>query len=215
MLASLHLNIDMSGALTSLPQVQNSLSGLMDSARGAAADMTNLWHQGESVASAATNAWASLKAGDVGGTVTGLQGMAKGFLDAKETASGLAGHLQGFLRSAGDAGGAVTQMGGGILKWTQQSGIASAATKVWTVVQGIFNAVMDANPIVLIILAVLALIGIIYLAVKYWDQWTGAIKHAWNMMVEWFSGISGWGDAIAASLPRCWRFPTRLPQAGV
>jgi phage-related protein len=48
--------------------------------------------------------------------------------------------------------------------------IAALATKAWSVVQMAFNAVMSANPIALIILAVIALVAAAILLIKNWDK---------------------------------------------
>lgn len=75
--------------------------------------------------------------------------------------------------------------------------------KVLSVVMGIVNAVMGANPIVWIILAIVALIAIIVLLVKNWDKvkaaflkaWE-AIKNAWGKVVDFFKGI--WDGIVSA-----------------
>lgn len=54
--------------------------------------------------------------------------------------------------------------------------IAAAATSVWTGVQAAFNAVMDANPIGLVILAIAALVAAVILVIKYWRQINQALK---------------------------------------
>lgn len=71
-----------------------------------------------------------------------------------------------------------------------------AVMKVFAAVQAIVNAVMMANPITWIILAIVALIAIIVLLVKNWDKvkaaflaaWD-AIKAAWGKVVDFFRGI--------------------------
>lgn len=73
--------------------------------------------------------------------------------------------------------------------------------KVFAAVQAIVNAVMMANPITWIILAIVALIAVIVLCIKHWDKikaaflkaWD-AIKAAWGKVVDFFKGI--W-DGIA------------------
>ncbi len=55
-------------------------------------------------------------------------------------------------------------------------------TKLWTAVQAIFNAVMSANPIALVIIGIAALIAIVILVVKHWDAVTAAVKRVW----DWF-----------------------------
>lgn len=57
------------------------------------------------------------------------------------------------------------------------SGIVAKATVIWTGVQAAFNAVMAMNPIVLIVLAVLALVAAIVWVVSKTEGWGKAWKH--------------------------------------
>lgn len=71
-------------------------------------------------------------------------------------------------------------------------GIVSAI-KIWTAVQTILNAVMAANPIGLIIIAVVGLIGVITLLVKKWDVVKAAlikgVKAVWNFIKKFGAAI--------------------------
>lgn len=57
--------------------------------------------------------------------------------------------------------------------------IVRGATLAWAAVQAVLNAALFANPIGLIILAIVALIGIIVLIVKHWDTLKAAVQFAW------------------------------------
>ena len=64
-----------------------------------------------------------------------------------------------------------------------------AAIKIWTTVTALLDAVSDANPWVLLALALVALVGVIvYLATKtqffqdIWRAMTGAVMAAWNVV---------------------------------
>ncbi|WDL97797.1 hypothetical protein [Alicyclobacillus sp. ALC3] len=61
----------------------------------------------------------------------------------------------------------------------------SVATRAWAVAQGIVNAVMDANPIALIIIGIAALIAVIVLVVKHWQAVVTWLKQAWH----WFTHL--------------------------
>lgn len=61
--------------------------------------------------------------------------------------------------------------------WTK---IAAGATKVWTGVQWVFNAAMAANPITIVVLAVIALIGVIAYVISKTEGWGQAWKHTVN-----------------------------------
>jgi hypothetical protein len=58
----------------------------------------------------------------------------------------------------------------------------TAATKAWAVIQGVLNAVMDANPIGLIILAIAGLIAGVILAYQHFAIFRNAINDVWNFL---------------------------------
>lgn len=60
------------------------------------------------------------------------------------------------------------------------AGIAKAATVAWTGVQTAFDAVMDANPIALIIIAIVAMITVVVLIITHWQQVVSFLKTAWG-----------------------------------
>lgn len=80
--------------------------------------------------------------------------------------------------------------------WTN---IASLATKAWTGVQIAFNAVMDANPIALVIIAVAALIAIVIVLVKHWRQVESFFMKLWDGVMNLFH--SRIGIILAAIFP--------------
>jgi hypothetical protein len=96
------------------------------------------------------------------------------------------------------------------------------AIKIWTGVQTILNAVMSANPISLIIIAIAALIAMVYKAIEAWDTWGAALtlvlgpigvivnlvmtlKSHWDSIVEAFNngGIIGGIKRIGIVLLDC------------
>ena len=64
-----------------------------------------------------------------------------------------------------------------------------AAIKIWTAVQTVLNVVMAANPIGLIIIAVVALIGVVALLVKHWDAVKAALINGAKAVGNFFAGI--------------------------
>lgn len=79
-----------------------------------------------------------------------------------------------------------------IAAWTIQKGVMIAgavATGVATAAQRAMNAAMSANPIGLVIAAVVALIAIIVLLVMNWDTVVGFLKGVWDGFVGWFTGV--------------------------
>jgi len=71
----------------------------------------------------------------------------------------------------------------------------TTATKIWTIAVGIFNAVMDANPITIVIVAIAALVaGVIY-AYNHFGWFKDGVQAAWKgiqvaakAVGDWFSG---------------------------
>jgi TP901 family phage tail tape measure protein len=79
--------------------------------------------------------------------------------------------------------------------WAVIAGIATIATDLWTLAQTALDIVMDANPIVLIILAIIALVAaFIYLwnnsaaFRKFWEGLWNGIKKAAEAVGHWFAG---------------------------
>jgi len=72
---------------------------------------------------------------------------------------------------------------------TEAMTIAMGAQKivvgVATAAQWLFNAALSANPIGVVIIALVALGVGIYELVKHWDKVTGAIKKAWDWLTKW------------------------------
>lgn len=73
-------------------------------------------------------------------------------------------------------------------------GTVEAATQLWTIANKLWNAVMNANPIIWLVGLIVALIAIIVECVKHWDEikevaskcWQ-TIKEAWNGAATWFN----------------------------
>lgn len=95
-----------------------------------------------------------------------------------------------------------------------------AALKTYSIVMGVVNAVMAASPIPWIIAAITALIAIIVLCVKHWDEikaagakaWD-AIKNAWNSVANWFNNtvikpvvnfFSGMWNGLKSGASKAW-----------
>ncbi|MFF1341142.1 hypothetical protein ACFVYT_25015 [Streptomyces sp. NPDC058290] len=57
---------------------------------------------------------------------------------------------------------------------------AWVVTKLWTLALIVFNAVMDANPIVLIIIGIIALVAAVIYAYKHWGWFHDAVDAAWR-----------------------------------
>jgi hypothetical protein len=77
----------------------------------------------------------------------------------------------------------------------------SAAVKIATAAQWLFNAAMSANPIGLVIVAIAAIIAIIVLLVKNWDTVTKVVKEVWeaikNFASDAWEALKGFGSKVA------------------
>ncbi len=78
-----------------------------------------------------------------------------------------------------------------------------AGIKAWAIVQAIINAELWANPVGVIIAAIVALIAIIVLVVKNWDTIAAAAEAAWGAVLDIVLAVwNGIKDAAAAA----WEF---------
>lgn len=80
----------------------------------------------------------------------------------------------------------------GIVAVTTAIKFATAAKKAWVAIQTVLNAVMSANPISLVIAGIAALIAIIILLVKHWDEVKEAVQGVWDKITGVFEGIGQW-----------------------
>jgi tape measure domain-containing protein len=78
--------------------------------------------------------------------------------------------------------------------------IAAVATKAWAVVQGVLNAIMAANPIMLIVLGIAALIAGIVLLAKNWDKVSAAFSKAGKAIGGFFVSAGGKIKSFAGSI---------------
>lgn len=70
--------------------------------------------------------------------------------------------------------------------------IASVATKVWAAGQWLLNAAMSANPLGLIIIAIIALVAIVIYAWKNSETFRNIVIGAWNAIKVAASAVFGW-----------------------
>lgn len=67
------------------------------------------------------------------------------------------------------------------LPWLIQLMYAAwVVTKLWTLALIIYNAVLNANPIILIITAIVALVAVVIYAYKHWDWFRETVDAAWR-----------------------------------
>ena len=73
-----------------------------------------------------------------------------------------------------------------VKEWAIWSKIAAAATKVWTVIQAAFDVVMDANPLILIALAIIALIAVVVLCYTHFKTFRDIINDIGRFIAGFF-----------------------------
>jgi len=74
------------------------------------------------------------------------------------------------------------------------TGVATAATSAWTVATGALNVVMDANPLILVGIAIAALIAAIVLAYQHSATFRDIVKDTWHVIGDVVQGT--WRDVI-------------------
>lgn len=102
-----------------------------------------------------------------------------------------AGLLQGLAAVVGVLAGGILALNAGMKVYQATTMAIQVATKAWTAVQAAFNVVMNANPVGLIITAVLALVA--------------AIIYAWNNCEGFRNFVIGAGQAIADAWNVTWQ----------
>ena len=80
----------------------------------------------------------------------------------------------------------------------------SAATKLATIAQAAFNLVMDANPIVLVTLAIAAIIGVIVLLLWHFGVLKGVIADLWSFIQTAFHDIVGIFQGVISWVASNW-----------
>ena len=79
---------------------------------------------------------------------------------------------------------------------------------LWQAAIWLVNAAMWANPVLLIVAGILALIAVVVLAVVYWDEWTSALMNSeafkWvsdqlSALSDWFTSMGGWSGMAKAA----------------
>lgn len=89
----------------------------------------------------------------------------------------------------------------GTIENTIATKAASAATKIWSGVQIVFNAIMAGNPIALVVLAIIALIAVIILVIKYHRQIGAFIARVWGKVKD--AIVAAW-RSVGTFISKAW-----------
>lgn len=127
----------------------------------------------KTAAAGISGAFGGLKTG-----ATAASNLRKGLKDSEAAASGATGVWGSF---GGNISKAVTAIKG----WGVWSKIASGATKIWTGIQWLFDAAMDANPISIIIIAIGLLVAAIVICTIKFQSFRNFWKALWRDAKQW------------------------------
>lgn len=94
--------------------------------------------------------------------------------------------------------------------YTLSAGLAlvRGAMLLWQGAIWLVNAALLANPMVWIVVGVLALVAVIVAAVYYWDEWTSALMNTaafqfvadkLQKLSDWFNSMGGWSGMAKAA----------------
>ncbi|MGG7555032.1 phage tail tape measure protein [Pseudomonas sp. ES3] len=87
-------------------------------------------------------------------------------------------------------------------------GLVRVGMLLWQGAIWLVNAAMLANPVLLIIVGIVALVAIVVAAAVYWDEWTSALMNTaafqWiagqlQALSDWFGAIGGWTGMASAA----------------
>lgn len=104
--------------------------------------------------------------------------------------------------------------------WQGAITLWSNVTKIATAIQAAFNLVLAANPVLLVVMAIAALVaGLVYFFTqtetgrKAWASFTETLKTAWDAVVKFFSttlaNVKQWFSDAAESVKRSWEAVSR------
>ncbi|NWB99087.1 phage tail tape measure protein [Pseudomonas gingeri] len=87
-------------------------------------------------------------------------------------------------------------------------GLVRVGMLLWQGAIWLVNAALLANPIVWIVIAIVALVAAVIAAVVYWDEWTTALMNSeafkwvseqFQKLSDWFSSMGGWSGLAQAA----------------
>ena len=165
--------------------------GMTDTAKDAATSTSTI-----------EGAWGNFQATVVGGltdfvnwikpaVTTALDGVSSAFQGLFDGLSSLADWISRNKEAIGPFAAAIAGAAAAFGVWRGAIALWSAATKIATAVQVAFNAVMNANPIMLVVTAIAALVaGLVY----FFTQ-TETGRQIWASFTAWLSGV--WASVTA------------------
>jgi phage-related protein len=104
----------------------------------------------------------------------------------------LLGPAKAVISGFGSAFSFVTGLPAKIAELASKINLAGIATKVWTGIQAAFDAVMDANPIMIVVLAIVALVAAVVLAWTHFKAFRDVVKDAMHDIAAAVETVFGW-----------------------
>jgi phage-related minor tail protein len=84
------------------------------------------------------------------------------------------------------------QAAGGLIKYLAQMNLVQAATKTWTAVQWLLNAAMSANPVLLVVAGIAALVAALVLAWQHSETFREIVTGAFDKVKQIAEAVFGW-----------------------
>ncbi|MET9083741.1 phage tail tape measure protein [Streptomyces sp. NPDC004237] len=92
--------------------------------------------------------------------------------------------------------------------------VAAMATKIWAGVQAVFNAIMDANPVVLIVIGVVALVAALIYAYKHSERFRAIVQAAFaavrDAAMQLWHGMQAAWNGIVSGVTWLWHQITTI-----
>jgi len=102
----------------------------------------------------------------------------------------------------------VTLFVAGLVVMYTWMGLVRTGMLLWQASIWLVNAALAANPVIWIVVGIVALIAAVVAAVVYWDQWTSALMNTaafkWvseqlQVLSDWFGSMGGWSGMASAA----------------
>lgn len=90
------------------------------------------------------------------------------------------GAITGAVKGVADFSRGIMAAAKAVKAFALSERLAAIATKIWAGIQAVFNAIMDANPIVLVIIAVVALVAALIYAYNHSARFRAIVQAAWE-----------------------------------
>lgn len=205
------------GAQQASQTTARSLGKVEKATEGARRGMNHVSESTDNLDTKASGATSSIGALSSGFELVGLKGYADGMGKAALATDFLSGVGEGLTLVLESQKLAWVRAKVAAIAYAVQQKIVAAATKVWAGVQWLLNAAMDANPLGLIVIAIIALVAAVVIAYKKSETFRKIVQAAWRgikiaALAVWnwmkgtlWPGIQAVWDGIVAGAKLVWK----------